>query len=93
MSWSAIFTVLFALIFVLGLMIALAALAKKFNLSNVIIKTVQRRQSVPERLSCRIGRAHMLSIVTLDGIRFAVLTGGGSEQFQVLPATPERSQS
>lgn len=35
--------------------------------------------------SCRIGRGCTLTIVTLDGVKFAVLNGAHSDQFMIIP--------
>lgn len=83
MGLSALTTMVGTLAIVLALVVGLGALARRFNLAEI----AARRAGTPQamRLSMRIDRARTLSIVTLGGVRFALLTGGAADQMRVLP--------
>lgn len=74
-----------ALVLILGAIIGLARIARRFGLTRVVPQR-WAPEGARQRTSCRIDRARNLSIVELDGRQFAVLTGGRNDQLVLLPA-------
>lgn len=79
-----------ALILVIVLLLGLAAAARQFDLPRRLGQNLQGAVPSRARQSCRIDRARTLSVVELGGFRFAVLSGGGSDQLLILPASGGR---
>lgn len=84
MDGSGLLTVTLALALVMLLMFGLAFIIRRLNLSPTIARVAAGRGMPGHALSCRIGRGCTLSIVTLGGVRFAVLNGPRSDQLKIL---------
>lgn len=72
------------LVLIVGCMIGLGYLSKRFG-----IAAVMRSHGATARggggKSLRIDRGRVLSIVELDGVRFAILIGGRTDQILFVP--------
>lgn len=84
MDGSAFLTTTLALGAVLLLMFGLAFIIRRLNLLPAIKRATGSRGTPDQALSCRIGRGCTLSIITLDGVRFAILNGPRSDQMKIL---------
>ena len=82
-----------ALILVIALLVGLAAGARRLDLPGRLGHGLQGTLPSGARRSCRIDRARTLSVVELGGVRFAILSGGASDQLLILPTSGERDTS
>lgn len=82
-----------ALLLVIALLVGLAAVARRIDLPGRFGQGPQGAVASGARRSCRIDRARTLSVVELSGVRFAILSGGASDQLLILPASGERDAS
>lgn len=85
MNWPPIFTTALGLGLVVLLMLGLAFVIRRLNLAPALAGIAAGRFAAPSLSSCRVGRGCTLSVVTLDGVRFAVLNGPKSDQLRILP--------
>ncbi|HQT84143.1 MAG: hypothetical protein B7Z58_04390 [Acidiphilium sp. 37-64-53] len=76
------------LIAIVGIMIGLWYVAKRSGVSRHLAGRISPRPGSNGRTVVQIDRLRKLSIVQLDGYRFAVLTGGRSDQLVRLADAP-----
>lgn len=84
-----------------SIIIALGAMLMLMAGLSVLIHRLRRNGAMPyigaswglasNTISCRVSRGCALSIVTLGGIRFAVLNGVRSDQFVILPRMSDKT--
>jgi len=92
MMQPTIFNAALALTMMLGLIGAIAYVVRRVGIVPWLDRTGVPRRAGSGRMFLQLDKGRRLSIVELDGRRFAVLTGGRSDQLVVLD-TPAHEET
>ncbi|MDD2877691.1 MAG: hypothetical protein PHT60_10015 [Acidiphilium sp.] len=79
-----VFNATIALIIIIGALIGLSQVARRYGLAQIIQRRGQMSRTARCSKSCQVDRTRKLSIIELEGCRFAILTGGRSDQILML---------
>ncbi|MGC9269213.1 hypothetical protein [Acidiphilium sp.] len=86
MMQPTVLNAVIALIMTIGVIVGLSYAARRFGVPQMVRQRSQGGRSASARNMVQIDRIRRLSVVELGGYRFAVLTGGRSDQILRLPA-------
>jgi hypothetical protein len=87
MTQPSIINATVTLLMLVGALIGLSYLIRRFGLAPRLQEQLRVRSPTTGQTVIRIDRFRRLSIVQLDGCRFAILTGGRSDQLLIISDT------